>query len=75
MKLLMNPNLEFDLEALIDDLKIFSIVMINNFTTGEPYQVSDMNNIQGNENNYNTMYEKNNNDMFQNENTLNMIKK
>ena len=74
MKLLMNSNLEFILETLIEDLKIFSVVMNNNFTTGEPYQVSDMNNIQGNENNSNSMNEKNNNVMFQNENTLNVIK-
>lgn len=73
MKLLMNPNLEFIIETLIDDLKIFSIVMNNNFNNGEPYQVSDINNIQGNENNNNSINEKNNN-IFQNENTLNMIK-
>ena len=76
MKLLINPNLEFIIETLIDDLKIFSVVMNTNFSGGEPnYQASDINNIQGLENNTNSINEKNNNtNIFQNENTLNMIK-
>ena len=75
MKLLMNPNLEFIIETLIDDLKIFSIVMNSNFNNGETiYQASDINNIQGLDNkNENTINDKNNN-IFQNDNTLNMIK-
>ena len=74
MKLLMNPNLELIIETLIEDLKIFSIVMNSNFSGGEiSYQASDMNNIQGMDNNTNSMNDKNNN-AFGNENTLNIIK-
>ena len=74
MKLLMNPNLELIIETLIEDLKIFSIVMNSNFSGGEiSYQASDMNNIQGMDNNTNSMNDKNNNALG-NENTLNIIK-
>ena len=70
----MNPNLELIIETLIEDLKIFSIVMNSNFSGGEvSYQVSDINNIQGVDNNTNSMNDKNNN-AFGNENTLNIIK-
>ena len=61
MKLLMNPNLELIIETLIEDLKIFSIVMNSNFSGGEvSYQASDMNNIQGIDNNTNSINDKNN---------------
>ena len=71
MKLLMNPNLELIIETLIEDLKIFSIVMNSNLGSGEStYHASDMNNIQGMENNTNSK----NNNVLQNENTLNIIK-
>jgi hypothetical protein len=74
MKLLMNPNLELIIETLIEDLKIFSIVMNSNFSGGEvSYQASDMNNIQGIDNNTNSINDKNN-IAFGNENTLNIIK-
>jgi hypothetical protein len=74
MKLLMNPNLELIIETLIEDLKIFSIVMNSNFSGGEiSYQATDMNNIQGMDNNTNSMNDKNNNALG-NENTLNIIK-
>ena len=75
MKLLMNPNLEFIIETLIDDLKIFSIVMNSNFSSGEAtYQVSDINNIQGLDNNNTNSNNDKNNNILQNDNTLNMIK-
>ena len=75
MKLLMNPNLELIIETLIEDLKIFSIVMNSNLSGGElGYQPSDMNNIQGMDNNTNTNSINDKNNIFCNDNTLNMIK-
>ena len=75
MKLLMNPNLELIIETLIEDLKIFSIVMNSNLSGGEVgYQQSDINNIQGIDNNTNTNSVNDKNNIFGNENTLNMIK-
>lgn len=71
----MNPNLELIIETLIEDLKIFSIVMNSNLSGGElGYQPSDMNNIQGMDNNTNTNSINDKNNIFCNDNTLNMIK-
>ena len=71
MKLLMNPNLELIIETLIEDLKIFSIVMNSNLSGGElGYQPSDMNNIQGMDNNTNTNSINDKNNIFSNDNSF-----
>ena len=67
MKILLHPNLELIIDTLIEDLKIFSLIMNSSIIETEfGYQMSDMSNIQGNENTNN----KNNN-----ENILNILKR
>ena len=67
MKVLLHPNLELIIDTLIEDLKIFSLIMNSSIIETEfGYQMSDMSNIQGNENTNN----KNNN-----ENILNILKR
>ena len=72
MKILIHPNLELIIETLIEDLKIFSLIMNSNIIETEfGYHMNDINNTQSNENNQNTM----NKDNMNGENVLNMLKK
>ena len=67
MKILIHPNLELIIDTLIEDLKIFSLIMNSSIIETEfGYQMSDMSNLKSNENSNN----KNNN-----ENILNVLKR
>ena len=67
MKILMHPNFELIIETLIEDLKIFSLVMNSSIIETEfGYQMNDINNIQPNENNKINV---------NSENILNMLKR
>ena len=69
MKILMHQNLELIIDTLIEDLKIFSLIMNSNIIETEfGYQMNDINSINSNENRMNN----NNNDT---ENILNMLKR
>ena len=52
MKILIHPNFELLIETLIEDLKIFSLIMNSSIIETEfGYQMNDINNMQSNENN------------------------
>ena len=69
MKILINPNFELIIDTLIEDLKIFSLIMNSSLIETEfGYQMNDINSINSNEN----TNSKNNNDT---ENILNMLKR
>ena len=52
MKILIHPNFELIIETLIEDLKIFSLIMNSSIIETEfGYQMNDINNMQSNENN------------------------
>ena len=72
MKILIHPNLELIIDTLIEDLKIFSLIMNSNIIETEfGYQTNDINNMQSNDNNQNSV-DKND---IKNENVLNMLKR
>jgi hypothetical protein len=69
MKILINPNFELIIDTLIEDLKIFSLIMNSSLIETEfGYQMNDINSLNSNEN----TNSKNNNDT---ENILNMLKR
>ena len=71
MKILIHPNLDLIIETLIEDLKIFSLIMNSNIIETEfGYQMNDISNIQSNENNTNS-----GNNNSNGENILNMLKR
>ena len=79
MKLQMHQNLEIVVDTLIEDLKIFSVVINTNISGGGAgsefgYQASDMENIQGIEEGQNTNTYGKNGNIIINENTLNSIR-
>ena len=69
MKILLHPNLELIIDTLIEDLKIFSLIMNSSIIETEfGYQMNDINSINSSQN----TNSKNNNDT---ENILNMLKR
>ena len=51
MKILLHPNLELIIDTLIEDLKIFSLIMNSSIIETElGYQMNDINSINSNAN-------------------------
>ena len=67
MKILLHPNLELIVETLIEDLKIFSLIMNSSIIETElGYQMDDINSIKSDENK---------NKIINAENIINMLKR
>ena len=74
MKILIHPNLEMIIETLIEDLKIFSLIMNSSVIETEfGYQMNDINSLHASENE--NQSNKNNNNVLNNDNILNMLKR